>query len=185
MVMMMLQILFQTVTRRAAVLGLAAVLAVALTAPTPSRAADLAAPQGEVMLTVGGTISHTNAGGEMQLDMALLEALPQHEFATRTIWTEGSVTFRGILLRDLLEVAGASGTQLRLTALNDYQITMPVSDVAGDGPLLAYMMNGAPMSVREKGPVWLVYPYDAKADYRTEQVYSRSVWQLARIEVTD
>lgn len=181
----MLQTPFRIVARTAATLAAVAALAVALAAPSQVRAADMPPPQGEVMLSVGGDIALTNAGTELQLDMALLESLPQHEFATATIWTEGVVTFRGVLLRDLLAAAGAEGTQLRLTALNDYQITMPVAEVGEDGPLLAYLMNGEPMSVREKGPVWVVYPYDANADYRTEQAYSRSVWQLARIEVAD
>ena len=41
------------------------------------------------------------------------------------------------------------------------------------------------MSIRDKGPLWVVYPYDSSADYRTEVIYSRSIWQLDRIEVVD
>jgi hypothetical protein len=44
-------------------------------------------------------------------------------------------------------------------------------------------MNGAEMSIRDKGPLWIVYPYDASDDFRSEVVYSRSIWQLDRIEV--
>jgi hypothetical protein len=62
---------------------------------------------------------------------------------------------------------------------------MPLADAMVDGPLLAFLMNGEPMSVRDKGPVWLVYPYDADAAFRTEQIYAWSIWQLDRIEVSD
>jgi hypothetical protein len=38
------------------------------------------------------------------------------------------------------------------------------------------------MSVRDKGPLWVIYPYDSD-DYRSEVIYSRSIWQLDRLEV--
>jgi hypothetical protein len=50
---------------------------------------------------------------------------------------------------------------------------------------LATLADGKPMSVREKGPVWMLFPYDDVAAYRTEQTYARSIWQLNRIEITD
>jgi hypothetical protein len=46
-------------------------------------------------------------------------------------------------------------------------------------------MDGKTMSVRDKGPLWIIYPYDSSADYRTEVVYSRSIWQLDRIEAVN
>jgi len=50
-------------------------------------------------------------------------------------------------------------------------------------PILAYAMDGAPMLVRDKGPIWVIYPYDEGARYRTDTVYARSVWHLDRIDV--
>jgi hypothetical protein len=41
------------------------------------------------------------------------------------------------------------------------------------------------MSVREKGPIWMIFPYDSVEAFRTEQTYARSIWQLDRIAVTD
>jgi hypothetical protein len=37
------------------------------------------------------------------------------------------------------------------------------------------------MSLREKGPLWVIYPYDSDPAYRTEETYSRSIWQLNRL----
>ena len=71
---------------------------------------------------------------------------------------------------------------LRATAINNYAIEIPVSDAVNEGPIIAYLMDGKKMSVRDKGPLWIVYPYDANPDYRSEVVYSRSIWQLDRIE---
>lgn len=163
--------------------GLLAGLFCALAAAAPAQ--DFAAPTGEVILTITGAIGATNAPGALHLDQAQFAALPQHSITTSTIWTEDTPTFEGVLLKDLIAAAQAKGGTLHLTALNDYQISMPVADAKDDGPLLAYLMNGEPMSVRDKGPVWLVFPYDQNADYRTEQTYARSIWQLDRIDFSD
>lgn len=164
-------------------------LACGLTAPilllSPAAAQDFPAPSGEVILTLSGDIGRTNAEGTLVLDQALLDTLTQHEFATSTIWTEGVITFRGVLLRDLLAASDAQGSTLTLTALNDYSVSMPAADATADGPLVAYRMNGAPMPVRDKGPVWLLYPYDTHPEFRSELTYARSIWQLAHIEVGD
>ena len=50
-------------------------------------------------------------------------------------------------------------------------------------PLLAILMDGQPMSLRDKGPVWMVYPYDAGEEFRTEQALSRSIWQLTTLDL--
>jgi hypothetical protein len=44
-------------------------------------------------------------------------------------------------------------------------------------------MDDRPMSVRDKGPLWVVYPFDDVPAYQSETIYSRSIWQLDRIEV--
>ena len=49
------------------------------------------------------------------------------------------------------------------------------------GPIIAYERNGKEMSVRSKGPLWIVYPYDSNPSYKTEAIYSRSIWQLEGI----
>ena len=113
----------------------------------------------------------------------MLEALGAENFETTTIWTEGVQSFTGVPLNTLLDALGAEGETLRAIALNDYAVEIPASDAEDGGPIVAYLQNGAPMSVREKGPLWIVYPYDARTDYQTEQIYSRSIWQLVSIEI--
>ena len=170
-------------SRRSFLLALVAVAGF-LSAPS-ARAGDLAEPQGDVILTVSGAIANSNGDGLARLDMALLDGLPRHSFATSTIWTEGVDTYEGVLLTDLLAAVGASGTNILAKALNDYEITFPIAEASAEGPLLAYRTNGEPMSVREKGPIWMIFPYDSVEAFRTEQTYARSIWQLDRIAVTD
>lgn len=142
---------------------------------------EFAAPAGEVILTVSGNMQAHNVDDTLQLDLDALSAMPQHSITTSTVWTVGTKTFTGVLLKDFIAAVGAGGSAITLTALNDYQVTFPTADVRDDGPLLGYLMDGKPMSVRDKGPVWLVYPYDSNPDYRSELAYSRSIWQLDRI----
>jgi hypothetical protein len=146
-------------------------------------AQTLPAPSGEVLLTVTGDIAVTNADGAAVFDRAMLEAMDPVEFSTTTTWTDGPQVFTGVLLLDLLALLGVTEGMLRATAINDYAVDIPVSDAVEGGPIVAYLLNGAPMSVRDKGPLWIVYPYDAKREYRSEVIYSRSIWQLDRVEV--
>lgn len=151
-----------------------------------AAAASLAAPKGKVILTVSGDIAVTNTGdGKAAFDLALLDSLPQTTFRTSTIWTDGVAEYSGVALNILLETVSASGRSLEMTALNDYVIVVPASQAVAGGPILATRSNGKVLSVRDKGPVWLIYPYDDNANYKTEVTYSHSIWQLMSIKVGD
>jgi hypothetical protein len=147
----------------------------------PALALD--APEGEVLLTVSGDIAATNADGAAAFDRAMLEAMEPVTFTTTTTWTEGPQTFTGVELADLLDALGVTEGTLRAMAINDYGVDIPVADAVAGGPIVAYLRDGDPMSVRDKGPLWIVYPFDAKPEYQTEVIFSRSIWQLDRIEV--
>lgn len=116
---------------------------------------------------------------------AALSALPQVSFDTSTIWTEGVLRFSGPTLHDVLAAAGLGPdwSALRLHALNDYSVTMERSFLENKAPIVANRIGGEPFSIRQRGPFWLIFPYDSYARYRTEIVYSLSIWQLHRIEV--
>jgi hypothetical protein len=163
-------------------LGIGVALSALVWAPLQAQEM-LAPPEGEVVLTVTGAISVHNAGEAAELDLALLDAMDPVAFETHTIWTEGPQRFEGVSLATLLERLGAQGAVIAASALNDYTVEIPMSDAVADGPILAYRQNGAELSVRDKGPLWLVYPYDSDPSYQTEVIYARSIWQLARIEV--
>ncbi len=140
-------------------------------------------PVATVVLTISGRVHMANVGGEARFDMPMLEALPQHSFATRTPWYARARRFTGPLLRDVLAAAGAQGSLLRLGALNDYRVDMPFDDAQRHDVILARLLDGQPMGVRDKGPLFVVYPFDARAELRSAIYYSRSAWQLRTIAV--
>lgn len=163
---------------------LVALMAVlALSAARPAAARELPPPAGAVLLTVTGKIGQTNGDGAALFDTAMLSALPEHRIETHTPWTDGPALFEGVLLKDVLAATGAHGETLFVEAINSYRIEFPASDAERFGVLLATRMNGQPLSRRDKGPLWIVYPRDAIPALRDERYDSRWVWQLNRIEV--
>lgn len=140
-------------------------------------------PSGKVVLTVRGAISNTNAGDVAEFDPAMLHALTGRDARLHTPWTEGETEFSGPLLRAVLDEVGASGSKLVIRALNDYAAEVPVGDATDFDTILAIEMNGKPMSVRDKGPLFLIYPFDTHPDLYNEKYFSRSVWQIKEIEV--
>ncbi|KQW31876.1 hypothetical protein ASE36_06585 [Rhizobium sp. Root274] len=158
-------------------------LALLLGAVSSTSALALDAPTGPVVLTVKGAITNTNAGNTAEFDLAMLEALAGRKATMETPWTDGKVTFEGPLLSALLEAVGSTGTLLSVKALNDYAAEVPAED-AKLATMLATRMDGKPMSVRDKGPLMIVYPFDQNPDLYNEKYFSRSVWQIKEIEVS-
>lgn len=160
-------------------------LAALLLVASPLAAAELETPKGDIILTVSGAISGHNDGSSAVFDAEMLMSLPSTEITTQTIWTEGPQVFVGVSLADLLAHVGATGTSLAATAINDYSVEIPTGEIEDGVPILAYLMNGETMSVRDKGPLWVIYPYDSDPMYQSEVIYSRSIWQLDRIVVNE
>lgn len=162
----------------------AAMFVLVLAAALPARA-ELATPTGEQVLKIDGAIAVTNTDGAAVFDMDMLQALPAGEFQTTTQWTEGNKTFKGVPLKALLESVGATGTTITATALNNYSVEIPFDALKDDAPIVAYTIDGETFSRRDKGPLWIVFPYDSSAEYQTELVYGWSIWQLATLTVAE
>ena len=151
----------------------------------PLAAQSLPAPEGEPLLTVTGNIALANQGDAAVFDQAMLEAMDPVTITTSTIWTEGAQTFTGVPLAQIVDLLGAEGEVMMATAINDYTVEIPREDWVENGPIVAFLNNGEPMSIRDKGPLWIIYPYDQNPDYQTEVIYSRSIWQLDQIHFGD
>ena len=150
---------------------------------TVSNVQALEPPTGPVILTIDGAITQTNRGPQAQFDMKMLEKLPQHSFTTLTPWYPSAVTFTGPLLRGVLAAVGAKGTRITAVALNDYKTEIPADDATRHDVIVARLMNNRPMRVREKGPLFIVYPFDTKAELRSELYYNRAAWQLNALRI--
>jgi hypothetical protein len=150
-----------------------------------SSAFALDKPKGDTVLTVTGHITQANAGSGAAFDLDMLENLDGRKGSMETPWTTGKTEFSGPYLRAVLAAAGASGKKLLVKAINDYAAEVPFEDAEKLDTILAVRMNGEEMSVREKGPVFLIYPFDKDKSLYNEKYFSRSVWQIKEIEVVE
>ncbi len=164
--------------------------ALVLLALAPSLAAfaqegePLAAPTGQVILTVSGNIGVSNSeDGSAVFDRDMFNALGKTEIQTSTPWTDGVQTFSGVLARDVMERVGAEGSVVVASALNDYKVEVPMEDFQQYDVLLATEMNGEEMQVSDKGPIWIVYPRDGIPELQDRRLHDRWVWQLKALQV--
>jgi len=142
-------------------------------------------PTEPVVLTVRGRLGLAHAEAGVTFDMPTLERLGLIRFTTPTAWTDGLVTFEGVLLSRLLEVLTVPGdvTALTMTALNDYQVVIPAADVHTWPVIIALKRDGQYMSIRNKGPLWVVYPRHAFPELEQAKHNSKWIWQLKEIVI--
>ena len=80
-----------------------------------------------------------------------------------------------------MKTVGAQGHTVTAIALNDYVTTIPIEDFAKYGAILALKRDGTYMSVRDKGPLFIVYPYDSNPDLQSQTYFGRSAWQVMKL----
>lgn len=165
-------------------MGVCAALVMAVNLlPVNLANAELAKPDGKVLLIVAGDVGETNMGAEAHLDRDLLQSIGMKTLRTSNQYEPGVHDFKGVMLKDLLSFLGATGSTLIATALDGYSIEIPVQDANKFPVILAMEKNGKQMTVREKGPIWVVYPIDQFEELKDQKYSSRSIWQLKRIDV--
>ena len=146
-------------------------------------ATSLPQPTEKPILTITGRITTTNKADAAQFDRLMLEALGTSELETTTPWYNGPVRFEGVRMDQLMQEVGATGDTVVVYAINDYSVEIPIEDFARYNVLLALKRDGQYMPVRDKGPLFIVYPYDSMPELKQQKFYTRSAWQVARIVV--
>jgi hypothetical protein len=140
--------------------------------------AGSAAADGNILAVTGKV-----TGGEMNLTLAEIEAMGTARIVTTTPWHDGRVTFEGVPMARFLEAVGAHGTSAHVQALNDFSIDIPLSDLTRFEAIMAFKTDGNYMEIADKGPLFIVFPYDDVEEVRNAQFHARSVWQIHSIEI--
>jgi hypothetical protein len=163
-------------------------------APTPSASTPqvvddgslaagqkISAPQGEVVLTLTGDIGAANKGSKLELDLASLEKMRRVRVEAAEPFLKRRVMFEGVLLSDLLAVAGvpSSASKISLTALDDYKVDFKLDDVRSSQMLLATKADGKHMPVDRSGPIRIVFP-DSSSLGRNPDLW---IWSVASMKV--
>ncbi|MDY0871483.1 molybdopterin-dependent oxidoreductase [Dongia rigui] len=147
------------------------------------RAWAIDPPQGPVLLLVTGAISEKNTESGLAFDQVMLDRLPHRVVRTGTPWTPGPADFSGVSLKAVLDLAGAKGTTISAIALNDYAVDIPMADAANDNVIIADRKNGSLMPIRDKGPLWIIYPISNQPELDGEATYSKMIWQLRQLTI--
>jgi hypothetical protein len=170
--------------QRRRLLPMPGILALCAMVPILStRAQDFAPSEDQVILAVTGALANADGSGRIEFDRTALEGLGLSKLITWTPWTDGEVEFEGVLARRLMEAVGARGSEVEVRALNDYTETIPLDDFDQYDVLLAIRMNGRLMKVRDKGPIWIVYPWSGHPELDDFATREKSVWQLNALHV--
>lgn len=139
----------------------------------------------DVFLTISGKIGRTTKSPSNAYEMSEGEflALPTSTVTTSTPWTPKS-DFSGPLLSKVLSDVDAKGKKLRFVALDDFSVEVDSDYLEKYGTILATSKNGARLTIRDFGPVFVMYPRDSfREELDTPAAASYLVWQLCGIEV--
>ncbi len=91
-------------------------------------------------------------------------------------------TVKGVLLRDLYNHVQSKGHNAKISALDGYTIDVPAEDFLKYDVMLATEIDGKKLSLRDKGPAWVIYPTLSHPELIDTIYESRSVWQVKNIE---
>lgn len=115
--------------------------------------------------------------------LSRIEALGLRQLVTSTFWSNKPLNFSGVLLSDLLEDAGLGGVQqIRVAALDGYHAIIPENDWRVWEVLVATRQDKKPITIREKGPLRIVYPKDIGGAVAETDMRVRWVWAMKSIE---
>ncbi len=134
-------------------------------------------------VSAGTVLTLENPKDDIRIELSEedLLAFPQVVVSTENEFVDGMAEFSGPLARDILSLLGDDFDSAEFTAINDYSIVIPVSDFQEYDVILALTMNGQKFSLRDKGPIWLIYPMSDHKELQDRVYNNRLIWQLTRI----
>ncbi len=149
----------------------------------PLYAQPLPEPEGKVILSIAGKIGKSQDGKVARFDLSQLQQLDSKAFYFQTRWTDTAHEYHGPRLSALLEAVDAKGDIIRMTALNDYSVDIDRAFIQQYDPILAWQQDGRKLSVREKGPLWLLLPIHEFPHLNEGESSAKMIWQLRDIEI--
>jgi hypothetical protein len=125
---------------------------------TLSQRSEIPPPAGKPVLTLKGAVSKIN-GSALALDLATIEEMPTVTATVDEPFLDEKVTFSGVLLEDFMEIVGANprSEKIAMSALDDYQVELPLSDLNPARVLIATRQEDDRIKIREGGPTRIVF----------------------------
>lgn len=177
---------------------LLAALSLALLTTFPATATE--APKGVTLLTVAGSIVEANRSPfdpfvdaflnfheksfekAVAFDLAMLKALPQVEVTANAEAFPKPVRAQGPLLANVLAAAGVPETAtVTMLAFDGYAVDFSAEDRAAKDFVLAHSLDGTPMGLGQRGPLWVLTDTGGKTASEDEE--ANWIWSVFYIEV--
>lgn len=117
------------------------------------------------------------------LTRADLAAMPRHVIETGTPWQDGRSRFEGVRMSDFLRAMGLDKGAVMITGLDGYAAEFPVEEADRYDVILADRRDGKELSIRDRGPLFVIYNFDAEKGRIGEAQHNRSVWQVVSMRV--
>jgi hypothetical protein len=115
-----------------------------------------------------------------------IEALGLRQVTTRSPWEAGELKFEGVLLRDVLRLAGMENAEaVTVRAEDGYRQTIPREDWEKWPLILATRQDGQALTKRTQGPTRIVYPLNDYPELDTPDYKPRWIWTITSIEATN
>lgn len=119
----------------------------------------------------------------IQYTLSQVEKIGLKKLVTSTYWPDDNGEFNGVLLRDLLRDAGIErSSRIKVTALDDYTTIIPREDWQKWDVLVATRHEKKVMSIRQKGPLRMIYPKDIGGEVAASDMRIRWIWAIKTIE---
>lgn len=105
------------------------------------------------------------------------------EFSVYNPYDKQSDLYSGVFIDKLVEKFAQDGvSEVKFTAIDNYEITLSKADWLKNPILLSTRMNGKFMEVREKGPLRIVYPELHPEDKDYKKLLPTWMWMITKIE---
>lgn len=169
-------------------LPLPACLALVLALASPALGADAGKGPEKVELPPlaksDPVLDVATAKGVESYDLATIEALGLYRLTTTGPFEDGSPTFEGVLLADLLAKVGMTEADgVELAASDGYSFVIPREDWTTYPLLLATRQDGQPLE--ERGPLRIIYPVSSHPELADESYNPRWVWALTSMKAVE
>ena len=152
------------------VLLIALVLVMAATSLVACSKKEAAVDLGPALVTVSGKVGSPNSGGDYVMDQAFFDA-NSVEVKMDDPWMGDGITYKGILVRDLLTTMKipSDATKITVVATDGKGLDIAIADAQKWDIMLARWADGAELDNDTGGPVKIVFPADSRSTYTDEQ----------------
>ena len=121
------------------------------------------------------------------LSQSDLDSLTQQSIETVSPYFNGQIRFSGPELEAVLQHAAVSNVSdsrpITLRALNHYSVKTTTGALIETGAIVATRKSGSRLSLRDRGPFWIILPLSDRPELDNENYHRLLVWQLSHIEI--